>query len=309
MTVEGHGVEKYITGRMIDSSAGRNWKHLLAERWSHRAGELCSIVPHDTEIAVMLRGNTVVDRRGGGMRQRTHGRRGTIWLCPAGIHEEYVNVAETIEDCLHIYLPAHPFEEALLKNLEIDPSLMTLRYESINSDLFIEQIAGQILRELNAETSAGRLLIESLSGALSAHLVHRYSAADIRTRTSANIDKPLDVVRLARVMEFVDANIDGELTVSQMAGAACLSPAHFARSFKATTGLTPHQFVSERRLALAKTMLIEGRQSIAEIAYAAGFSSQANFARAFRRATRMTAGQFRAETVGSERISGWKQPR
>ena len=83
-----------------------------------------------------------------------------------------------------------------------------------------------------------------------------------------------------------------------MARTACLSPAHFARLFKNTTGRTPHQFVSDRRLALAKTMLAEPDRPIAEIAYAAGFSSQANFARAFRLATGMTPGQFRAQAGG-----------
>jgi AraC family transcriptional regulator len=238
VTIEGHGSEKYVTGRMLDSSVGRNWSHMLAERWTHRAGELSSIVPRDTEIAVLLRGQTLVERRGAGMYQRTLGTRGTIWLCPSGVHEEYVNVVEKIEDCLHIYLPGRPFEDTLLKDLDIDPSVMALRYECIAHDPFVEQIAGQILLELNAQTSSGRLLVEALSGALSAHLVHGYSATNVRLKTSASHES-LDRTRLSRVIEFVDAHIDGELSVAHMARAACLSPAHFARSFKATTGQTP----------------------------------------------------------------------
>jgi AraC family transcriptional regulator len=298
MTIAGHGAEKYVTGQLLDGSKGRNWPHLLAERWSHRAGDLPSVLPRDTEIAMLLRGHSVVERQGGGMRQRTVGRRGTIWLCPAGIREEYINVSEPIEDCLHIYLPGQPFADTLLQDLEIDPSRMTLRYESVARDPFIEQIAERILLELTTETSAGPLLVESLSSALSAHLVHAYSATEIRLKPPANCNRPLDQRRLARVVDFVEAHITDEFAVADMARTACLSPAHFARQFKVTTGLTPHRFVSERRLALAKAMLIEPDRPIADIALAAGFSSQANFSRAFRGATGLTPGQFRAQEIG-----------
>jgi AraC family transcriptional regulator len=232
------------------------------------------------------------------MRQRTVGRRGTIWLCPAGIREEYINVSEPIEDCLHIYLPGQPFADTLLQDLDIDPSHMSLRYESIARDPFIEQIAERILLELTAETAAGPLLIESLSTALSAHLVHAYSATAIQLKPPAHCNRPLDQRRLARVVDFVEAHIMDEFAVSDMARMACLSPAHFARQFKLTTGITPHQFVSERRLALAKTMLAEPNRAIADIAFAAGFSSQANFSRAFRGATGLTPGQYRAQESG-----------
>jgi AraC family transcriptional regulator len=295
MTISGHGAEKYVTGRLLDGSHGRKWPNLLAERWTHQAGDLPSVLPRDTEIAMFLRGRSVVERQGGGVRQRTHGRRGTIWLCPAGIREEYINVSEPVEDCLHIYLPGQPFAETLLQDLDIDPSRMVLRYESVARDPFIEQIAERILQELTVETSAGRLLVESLSSALSAHLVHRYAATEIRLKAPAKSNKLLDERRLSRVIEFVEANIASEFAVSDMAKTACLSPAHFARQFKMTTGRTPHAFVSERRLALAKGMLVEAHRPITEIAYAAGFSSQANFARAFRIATNMTPGQFRAQ--------------
>ncbi|CAN5277741.1 hypothetical protein BH11PSE4_BH11PSE4_16780 [soil metagenome] len=299
MTIAGHGAEKYVTGQLLDGSKGRKWPHLLAERWSHRAGDLPSVLPRDTEIAMFLRGHSVVDRRGGGVRQRTVGRRGTIWLCPAGIREEYINVSEPIEDCLHIYLPAQPFADTMLQDLDIDPARMTLRYESVARDPFIEQIAERILLELTMETSAGPLLIESLSTALSAHLVHTYSATAIPLKPPANSNRPLDPRRMERVMDFVEAHITDEFAVSDMARTACLSPAHFARQFKLTTGRTPHRFVSERRLALAKSMLAKSDRPIVDVALAAGFSSQANFSRAFRGATGMTPGQYRAQEASA----------
>jgi AraC family transcriptional regulator len=296
--VLGHSADKYVTGRMLQTSNARRWSNLLAERWSHDAGELPSLTPRDTEVAVLLNGQSVVDRIGSGMRQVTHGRPGTVWLCPSGITEEFINVEEPISECLHIFLPGQPFDETVLRDLDIDPRRVELRYEAIAQDAFIGQIAGQILGELDHESASGRLLMEALGLALAAHLVHKYSAVDLRRSPLRNADKPLDPRRLARVMEFIRCNLDSDLTVSQLASVACMSAAHFARSFRLATGLPPHEFVSQQRLELAKTRLLRDDVQIGEIAFAAGFSSQANFTRAFRKAVGVTPAQFRAQKHG-----------
>jgi AraC family transcriptional regulator len=297
MGVLGNSVDKYVTGRMLDTSNDRRWSHLLAEKWSHEAGELPSLVPRDTEIAILLRGRSLVDREGAGMRQRTYGKKGTVWLCPAGISEDFISIADPIQECLHIFLPGKPFDETLLKDLDIDPSGVTIRYESIDSDMFIEYVAEQILKELAAETSTGRLLIETLGSALSAHLVHNYSAATASPKRLNGDHKPLDSKRLARVTEFINECVDRDFTVADLASVACMSPAHFSRSFKAATGTAPHEYVSRQRLDLAKRLLVTSDRLLVDIAYAAGFSSQANFNRAFRKAVGTTPSLFRAQTL------------
>jgi AraC family transcriptional regulator len=292
--VLGHSVDKYVTGRMLQTSNARRWSNLLAERWSHAPGELPPLTPRDTEVAVLLNGRSLVDRIGSGMRQVTHGRPGTVWLCPAGIREEFINVAEPLADCVHIFLPAHPFDETMLRDLDIDPRRVELRYEAVDQDPFIDHVAVQIAGELTHETSAGRLLMEALGLALSAHLVHKYSAFDFRPKSSSDGDKPLDARRLSRVTEFIRSNLDSELSVADLASIACMSAAHFARSFRAATGQPPHEFVSHERLCRAKQRLLTEHVQIADIALAAGFSSQANFTRAFRKAVGVTPTQFRA---------------
>jgi hypothetical protein len=126
---------------------------LFTERWSHAQGELASLTPRDTEVAVLLRGRTLVDRVGSGMRQITHGRPGTVWLCPSGIKEEFINVAESIEDCLHIFLPGRPFDETMLRDLDVDPRRVELRYEAVDQDPFIDHVAAQIAWENNYGTT------------------------------------------------------------------------------------------------------------------------------------------------------------
>ena len=293
----GNSVDKYVTGRMLRTSNDRRWSHLLAEIWSHEAGELPPQLPRDTEIAIQLRGHSLVDRRGAGMHQRTAGRKGTVWLCPAGISEDFINIENPMQECLHVFLPGKPFDETMLRDLDIDPSVISIQYAAIDRDPFIEYVADQILREMEAETSTGRLLIESLGNALSAHLVHTYSATAVRLKQVNGADKPLDLKRLTRVTEFINASVERAFTVNELASVACMSPAHFSRSFKAATGTAPHEYVSRQRLDLAKRLLLTSDRLLIDIAYATGFSSQANFNRAFRKSVGTTPSTYRAQKL------------
>src|SRR5262249_10872025 len=91
--------------------------------------------------------------------------------------------------------------------------------------------------------------------------------------------------QLERVGTFVRTNLASELTIDRLAMLVNMSPFHFARCFKQTTGLTPHQFVTRERIERAKTMLAQGRQPIGDIGMAVGFSSQSHFADVYRRVT------------------------
>jgi AraC family transcriptional regulator len=182
----------------------------------------------------------------------------------------------------------------VLETLDLDPARVSIRYESIDQDVFISYVAEQILNEFGRETSTGRLLIESLGHSLSAHLVHRYSATSLRLRTAPDgAPKPLDNKRLSRVAEFIRTHIEEEFTVADLSQIACMSVAHFSRSFKAATGRAPHEYVSGERLELAKRLLLASDRSLLDIAFSTGFSSQANFNRAFRRSVGTTPGAYR----------------
>jgi AraC family transcriptional regulator len=124
---------------------------------------------------------------------------------------------------------------------------------------------------------------------LSASAAQRYAQPPSRKR--------IDGRRMSRVIQFVGEHIAGNITVADLAGAACMSPAHFARSFKLTTGQCPHEFVNQIRLALAKQMLANPHLPISDIALSTGFSSQSNFSRTFRGATGMTPRDFRASSA------------
>jgi AraC family transcriptional regulator len=303
----GHGFEKYPTGRLLGSSIERRWPDMFAERRSHPAGDLLPYTSKHTEVAVLLHGASTVTRQAGGICQCFAAVRGTVWLCPAGLREDLISLSHDIAEVLHIYLSASAFS-ALETNIGSQKmSEASIRYEAGFRDPLIEQIAQVILSEMRMETSAGKLLIESLSASLAARLMQSYSDVPRKCMDSPIERRGLDYHRLQRVFDFIEAHLDDDITVETLASTACLSRFHFARAFKAATGKAPHQFISVKRLELAKSLLTEGRRSLMDVALTCHFSSQANFSRAFHRATGITPGQYRAMATWPTFISQFRQ--
>lgn len=99
--------------------------------------------------------------------------------------------------------------------------------------------------------------------------------------------------RLQRVLQFVDDNLQNPIHLRDLAAIANLSPFHFSRTFRETTGRSPHRFVRERRLEKAKQLVVEGKAELTEIAAICNFSSQASFTRAFTRVVGMSPAKYR----------------
>ena len=94
--------------------------------------------------------------------------------------------------------------------------------------------------------------------------------------------RPLDGRRLSRVVDYVDAHLDARLSVSGLADVASMSTNHFHTAFRRATGLTPHHFVTARRVERAVALLKAGRTR-EEAARAVGYTAGHAFRRALAR--------------------------
>jgi DNA-binding GntR family transcriptional regulator/AraC-like DNA-binding protein len=101
--------------------------------------------------------------------------------------------------------------------------------------------------------------------------------------------------RLRRVTELVQAKIEEELTLDEMAETAGLSMAHFSQMFRKSTGESPHQFVLRHRVERAKEMLRAVDARVLDVAVACGFKTQQHFARVFRRMCGASPTEYRQE--------------
>lgn len=116
-----------------------------------------------------------------------------------------------------------------------------------------------------------------------------------------------------RADAFILRNLGKNVTLAEIASAACISRFHFARQFRQRMGCSPMAYVMRLRLERAKEILARGDQRIADTAAALGFYDQSHFTRTFRRATgvspRAFSHQFRhAGTTGAARTLRLAEP-
>jgi AraC family transcriptional regulator len=105
--------------------------------------------------------------------------------------------------------------------------------------------------------------------------------------------EPLPARILSRIRDRIEAELDKKLSLASLAKESGYSRAHFLRMFRAATGLTPHQYVLERRLSAAQQLLRQSRMLLADIALKCGFSSQTHMNDAFRKRLGVTPLEYR----------------
>lgn len=152
-------------------------------------------------------------------------------------------------------------------------------------DLLVQHIGLALLTVANSESSAGRLYADSLIQTLTLHLLKNYSTA---ISLQENLNGGLSGYKMRRVKEFIAANLEEDLSLSEIAAIADLSQYHFARAFRKSTGLTPQQYLMRQRIERAKELLAKDDLPIVEISLRTGFKNQSHFTTLFRKFTKLT---------------------
>ncbi len=128
--------------------------------------------------------------------------------------------------------------------------------------------------------------------AVMANLVEPLVPADPgKTRAVATLPK----WRLMRVLTYIETNMGERITLANLAATAGLSRMYFAKQFRATTGMRPHDFILRKRIERAQQMLAETSDALVDVALSVGFQTQAHFTTVFKKFAGYTPYQFRRE--------------
>ena len=144
-------------------------------------------------------------------------------------------------------------------------------------DPLVEHVVRALMAELEAPEPAGRIYADGLAVALTTRLLQSFSAVGAVGRQT--LSKP----QVRRLVEFVEANLEADLTLEQVAAVAGISVPHLTTLFRRTMGQSVHGYVMERRVQRARDLLLGRQMSIAEVALETGFAHQSHLARWMRR--------------------------
>lgn len=203
------------------------------------------------------------------------------------------------------FVPAHCERRLSLSGVQSKWASLALRPELLGEegpaldfgpftnvdDPFVASLLGEMERLLTVDGQLDPAYCETLSLALASYLSRRYGrAAPVRPA------RKLSPWCIRRIDETIEAHIDRPILIDDLAALAGISAGYFHRAFRATTGMTPLEYIQERRIRRAIVLLASERASVAEIALRVGFLSPSHFTRTFRRVTGMIPSHARART-------------
>jgi AraC family transcriptional regulator len=281
---------KVIPFQAVAASDRLGWVGLEAARFrASPAWEYTAPALTHHRLVLVTRPPRELDLRFEGVKRHVPPPAGAIILVPAGTRGQ-VRWGGGF-DWLHIYLEPGLVERVAAEAFDLDPARLTVPPLDGLELPHLRAAMTAVGAELASGGPGGPLAAESLANLLAVHLIRHVSAP---RRLERGRDGVLPRGRLRAVEEYIEEHLDGCPTLAQLAAVVRLNPYHFARQFKAATGLPPHQYVILRRVERAKQLLQAGTDlSLAEVALRAGFSDQSQFSRHFKRLVGVTPGQFR----------------
>lgn len=202
---------------------------------------------------------------------------GGFGLYPAHLAQEFRCLEAT--SFLDLYLEPTLIEQTGVElcgkdHIELIPNLQ------YGLDPLIYQIAVTLKTALEVDRSGSKLYVDGITTALVARLITQYSACRPVIKNYAG---GLTKLQLKQVTSYIHEYFDRDLSLAELANLVQLSPYHFARLFKRSTGLPPHKYLLQYRIECAKQLLRERELSIAEVACVVGFSSQGHLNYHFKR--------------------------
>jgi len=138
------------------------------------------------------------------------------------------------------------------------------------------------------ETAA--LFVDHVAIAIATHVAHTYGGTRLPRSAPRGGLAPWQE---RRAKELLNANLNGGISLSDLASACGLSIRHFTRAFRQSTGMAPHEWLLHHRIERAKAYLATSSWLLMDIALDCGFADQSHFSRAFRRAVGVSPGAWR----------------
>ena len=189
----------------------------------------------------------------------------------------------------HVYVSQEQFALGCMRLLDTEPRTLQLREFTFLDDAQQTQRFYQLLK-LNWAEPGERLLTSSLANELLDHAV----LSQVGRRDGLQRKGGLAAYQRRHLVEIIEQQLAEPLSIGQLAAQCALSPYHFARMFRESFGVAPHQYVCARRLNRAQDLLRHSPLALGEIALACGFASASHFTHRFKQALGATPGQYRA---------------
>src|SRR5580692_1530069 len=190
---------------------------------------------------------------------------------------------------LFFYVPRRTFD-AIAEDTE-SPRIGDLNHAPVAmDDTTIVNLGMAVLPALSRPDQASQLFVDHILFALGIHVAQTYGGM---RPLSPPIRGGLAAWQVRRAKEILTANLDGRVPLNEVARACGLSASYFARAFRRSVGVAPHNWLLTFRVEVAKQKLRDGRLSLRDVALACGFADQSHLTQVFTRIVGVSPGAWR----------------
>jgi len=210
-----------------------------------------------------------------------------LCIMPAGSASHWV-VNGSIR-LAHLYISQEQFALGCISLLDREPRELQLQEATFLDDPEQARRFRQLIAQ-NWDEPGERLLTSTLAHEILDHAVLN----QVGLRQGLRLKGGLAAHQRRQLSDYIEAHLDQPLSLGELAALCNLSEYHFARMFRESFGLPPHQYLLARRLAMARQLLRFGELPLVEVALRCGFASASHFSNRFRQALGATPGAYRA---------------
>lgn len=187
-------------------------------------------------------------------------------------------------ETISLYLSRHNFDR--IAELSLKPGCAT-------GDTVLENLLSRLTSAIAHPDRTEPLLIDPIGKAFNAHIAQHYGRMPV---ARSAVIGGLTPWQLRRAHDTINARLDRDVSLAQLASHCGLSTSHFARAFARSTGIPPHRWLMQRRVDRAKELMRKGTP-LAEIALMCGFSDQSHLTRVFSQSVGLTPGRWRESQI------------
>jgi AraC family transcriptional regulator len=284
---------KWVPGELTLDSAPLAWDGLRIRGYRYAGSDVPVPALHDYMVVVYKEGATPMHRRcDGGWLTETCGPGNVSMLTHAA--QSHWRWSEPIE-VTHLYLSPGAVTDVAAEVFERDISDVELLDVLKAEDAVLSNLSAALTHELKESGIGGRLYVDALKNQACVHILRNYAGVVLpEPDTRGGLSCPQRVI----VQQYVEENIDRNISLAELANLTRLSVFHFTRKFRTEFGCPPHAYVIQRRLEHAKRQLARKDVALKCIAASCGFSDQSHMTRLFRRVLNVTPTEYRNEVIG-----------
>ena len=197
---------------------------------------------------------------------------------------------EDVSDCFNFLIPRATFDQ-LADDHGADRIVeLAVRPGVAANDPIVLHLGNCLKPAIERHDGANDQFVDRVTTALNIHFARVYGGMHFPRPLVTGGLAPWQL-RLAR--DTINAHLEGELSLGQLAQECRLSVTHFAKAFARSTGISPHRWLMQRRVDVAKDLMLTTDSSLAEISLKCGFSDQSHFTKVFAETTGETPGRWR----------------